>query len=173
MTWTNPFPTTDAVDTIRSLGETTRPHEACGIGVYDPEVPGRTRIIPLANMAGDPETPQFQDMDPHSSFVLTGEQIFAALQEHIRDLRHRPGASSNPHSPWNEANSDPGVRAGGLGVLCWHTHPSGFVGPSTADLEHARLLRGQGPEVARLAGVAVARLRFLVVTLPGGEATCY
>lgn len=41
-------------------------------------------------------------------------------------------------------------------VLVWHTHPSGLVGPSKPDME------------ARIPG-----LRYLVVTLPRGEAVLF
>jgi proteasome lid subunit RPN8/RPN11 len=41
-------------------------------------------------------------------------------------------------------------------VLVWHTHPGGHVGPSQGDMR------------ARIAG-----LRYLVVSLPRGEATLF
>jgi proteasome lid subunit RPN8/RPN11 len=41
-------------------------------------------------------------------------------------------------------------------VLVWHTHPGGLVGPSDGDMK------------TRIAG-----LKYLVVTLPGGEASMY
>jgi proteasome lid subunit RPN8/RPN11 len=41
-------------------------------------------------------------------------------------------------------------------VLVWHTHPSGMVGPSKGDMEHK-----------------AAGLRYLVVSLPRGEAVLF
>jgi proteasome lid subunit RPN8/RPN11 len=41
-------------------------------------------------------------------------------------------------------------------ILVWHTHPSGHIGPSRRDWEH------------RITGV-----KYLVVALPGGEATLF
>jgi proteasome lid subunit RPN8/RPN11 len=41
-------------------------------------------------------------------------------------------------------------------VLIWHTHPSGHIGPSEGDMKQRDV-----------------RLKYLVVALPGGEATMF
>lgn len=66
---------------------------------------------------------------PHDSYMVEGRQIVESL---------RIGGFENDE------------------IIIWHTHPSGFVGPSEGDLR------------TRIEG-----LHYLVVSLPNGEAVQY
>ena len=59
------------------------------------------------------------------------------------------------------------VYIGDLDFVVWHTHPNGFVGPSKRDLNAKRKLY---PTAGEEGG---SRIRFLVISLPWGEASFF
>jgi len=122
-----PWASPEIVEQITTIGLEAMPLEACGL-VTPTTSTAPMRVVQLPNISPQPES---------SYEVDTGDLL-------------------NEISTWAEsADVDP-EELTREHFMVWHTHPSGSVGPSRADLQ-----------------IRIGGFQYMVVTLPTGEAVIF
>ncbi len=92
---------------------------------------------------------------PHPSIKSRVVPLTNRAEDPLKHSFIHPKEMLQQLMPWLEAE---GERWDLSDLVLWHTHPGGHVGPSGEDLRTRDLEPG---------------MRYLVVTLPGGEATFF